>query len=481
VLATVQQPRASARSITAIAAFGGILAALACMQMFPYLAPIGGLLGGIVPGVVVGAIERSERRAALVAAFASVPLSLGGAFLGIPVAAGVAWGVRRLVDRGGRVWRDRICLAALAFVLVAGLGVGVYRAYQPAGAFDNRSVAEWISAKPDLSAQFSDSELLLRVYQIEKAGTPYYDALFQALSEWHPERPTDRRGAVNFRLPFLYWLWTAVPLPALPTLVGGLLALGALGAALAYAFGRTISHPGLALASSSAVMAYLAFLASSTRVTLSEPWAGAFVLIALAAWGLHRARERDNAWLAVSVLAALAASQVREIAVFVLVAGLVAALLERREGRRWTWAPWAFALAVFVGVYWLHVRAIGGGLFSPNRAAGGWFGGNLFVRTIITWSDGAFYLVPIELAVLLTLLAIVSAFFLRDLPLRVFALLGVALPMFAFGFMGTSKVDMTPIGWWGAILMPSTLALLCAAYLLLSPRQRRMDKAEVGR
>ena len=459
----------SAPFVTLTAAFGGLLASLACARAYPYALPISAALAGMVPGVAVGVIERGRNRASVVAALATVPFLFAGAFAGIPVAAAVAWGTRAIVETRGRGARDYVLVVALAFVLMSGVGFGVYSALQPDPNLGGATLARWLQQKPDLSKRAGDNELFLRVYQLQKKGAGYYEALFTSLQEWHPERPTDRRGAVNFRLPLPYVVWAAVPLSPLATLTGGLLLLGAIAAVFAFALGRSLGPPGLALASASWVMAWFASNAGTANVVMVEMWAGGLIVCSLAAWGLHRARSGDRIWLAASVVAGLMAALTRELAVFVLLAGLIAAVVGDRSDHRRTWPGWAAGLAVFAAAYWMHTAAVGGGLVSPRTGASFWLQGSILERMWVTWTWGDYFLPAAAAALPFVAIAVASAFVVRDRSLRAFAVAGVAIPTLALGFVGGVSTGMTPLGYWAALTAPALWSLLPAAYLLVLP------------
>ena len=456
------------RVLTAVAVFGGVLAAFATGLMYPYWPPYGTALAGLLPGVVVGCIGRKRWLCALLAAACALVIVPFGVYLAAPVAAAVAWVTRAVIEKRGPWALQRVVLAAMAFVIVSGTAAGMTLARAPgSGEVPSESLAEWLAVRPSHLGN-SDTQFFLLVYHNQNGGTPFYDAWRSAVVEYRAGRRDDPQGAVNVREPLAFWVWAALPTSPTGTFTGGLLLLGAMASISAFAAGRCLGHQVLALAAAASVMAYFTFIAASPSVLQVEPWAGAFVLMSLCAWLLHSARERDWAWALASVALALVAVLVRELAVFVLLAGLATSLLVKRERELRTWIPWSVALGIFAAMYWLHIRAVGGGVFSPSMGAAHWFSGSIVPRVWSTWTNLDFFIPPTIDAFLFTVVGIVTAFVIPHRSARTFAILGVVVPMTLMAFIGTVSVPGVPLGSWGALLKPSIWAMLSMSYPLLA-------------
>lgn len=336
---------------------------------------------------------------------------------------------------------------------------------------------QWLS-QPIKGWVHADADKYLRIHQLMGQGTGYYEAAHQVLDVTEEGRPVQSSGAVRYRLPTLYWLWS-LPLPAPALFVGGLLVFATAAVAAAWALARHLAGDVAAIVAATFVALYYSGLASSFRVTFSEPWAAALVLVSFAAFLLHLDRREDRGLLALSVGAALGAALVREIAVFALVAGLAAAVVgDVRDGRRrWLW--WAGALAFFSAAYVVHSAALGGEVFSGRFSPGLWFSPGI-ARLLEVVGEGDWFLPFFGLLSLAAvLLAVLGILVMSHGASRVLLLVGVILPLVAMFVVG--PVDTGPpgpanvLGYWGILVKPVLWTFVPVAVVGLHRRLRRAD------
>lgn len=463
-----------------------LVAQLAAAYLFRG-SPLAAALGGIVTGVAAGGVLRRASAAAIVPPVAVAAVAAGAALQsagGDParVPALLAAGAPSILagalaaSAAGRLAsattrrEDR----APALMLAAALGLIVAAMWATGWSAAHRtsvlgpSTVRQLASVPDMTLR-RDADLYLRITQLMRDGEGYYAAAMTARQEASPGEPVERGGAVRFRLPTLFWLWSASPLDPAATFVGGLLGLGTLAVLAAFVLGRELAPSPLALASSACVAATFAAAASRTTVTFSEWWSGALVLCAVAAWAAHLSREGDRAWLAAAVSSALAAALGREIAAFVLLGGLAAALLaDRRDGRR-RWLAWAGALAAFAAAYAAHFALTGGALFGGGLQAGSWLGAP-FERVWRVLAEGDRWLPGTPAASVAAAALAVAGLLARRSRNRTLALM--LLPAAAFLFAGPSGSlaagePVRALGYWGGLVKPTLWAALPAAAGLL--------------
>lgn len=479
--------------VAGVAAFVAILAFI-----YIFSGVLGALIAGLAAGTIAGTATSSRRDAAVaavVAALVAILLVVGASasfdLATVPAAAGayLAWALTLAVASGGAAWATRLALehfgrrwsvwlllGCVSVAVVGGwfLALGAANAPDPLGSRPGMTQSEWLRTKADLTTH-RDAELYLREYQMVAQGRSYYDAVVAARLEADPGKPVDMNGAVRFRLPTLFWLWAASPFSPLVTFTGGLLLLGSIGAFAAFSLGRTIGHPSLAAAAAASVAAYFASDASRTIVTFSEPWAAALVLVSAAAWALHITRKGDRAWLIVSVVSALFAALFRELAVFALVAGLVASFSVERSGRRTAVLLWGSALVIFIAAYVAHLARLGGTFFGGGAELAQWTILSA-QRFLIVASQGDRFLLGLTwLSVVFVLLGLAGSMVAPVSGWRAYAITVAVLPLAAFSIVGPTGtlapgMPIVPVGYWGILVKPLLWAMLpAAAYLLRRP------------
>lgn len=183
------------------------------------------------------------------------------------------------------------------------------------------------------------------VYRVTLAGMRhgrgYYEAMRDALVPVYGA-PSAVRA---FRLPtwFLVWRWVPCGLFGLRLLF---LAVAAVGSVLAARAARASAVAAALVFVSLVVMAGL-LPGAVEQLLLVEVWT---VPLVAAAWWAYRS---DRPWLAAGFAVAAAAS--REMAVLVVVGGLMASLVERRRVM-----PWFAAVAAVAAVWLAHAHLAGG-------------------------------------------------------------------------------------------------------------------------
>lgn len=466
----------------------------------------GALLAGFVPGVLAASAVRSRRDGvcsaigaalAFVVLAASVSSGFVAARFGAVLAANLEWALVLTASAaiGGlsgslalELWggdaRRWLLIGAVGIAVVGGGSAAIAAANAPDmfGSRPGLTLSGWMATAPDL-ARHRDADLYLREYQLVAQGRSYYDAVFAARIEADPTHTPSKDGAVRFKLPTLLWLWARSPFTPFVTLSGGLLVLAAVAAFSAFALGQRIGHPSLAAACAVAVAVYISAYAGSTTVTFSEPWAAVAVLLSAAAWANHLAHKADRAWLITAVLAGLLAALMRELAVFVLVAGLVSALTLSGHRRRVGLAAWGSALAAFFVAYAAHILRLGGRLFGGDAAVSQWTRLSPLRQLAIAQQGDRFLLGLAWLSVAVVALALVGALF-SPLPgWRGFAIFAAVLPVFVFSLVGPTGTlapgaPQVPLGYWGILVKPLLWAMLPAAVYVMWPARATAEKDE---
>lgn len=189
--------------------------------------------------------------------------------------------------------------------------------------------------RSNLETQRDVDEILHRTtVQAMRDGAGYYDAMDGALVAKQGVGPS---SVLIIRPPAAFLLWRAFPVDVLPWAgLAVLLASGVLSVLLARA------GPPWAPAATGGLSGFWIVHFAPHLYLHSEVWAAPLVLGAL----LAARRDRQ----AVAAGLALAAVLIRELAVILLLTGLVLALLDRR-GRRW----WVGAAGLAAGYYGVHL------------------------------------------------------------------------------------------------------------------------------
>jgi hypothetical protein len=470
-----------------VAVFGGILAALGSVALCRWTP--GALLCGVIPGTVSGLLAPTRRGAAWVAASSalivatmhtllpgtsSAPSLIGGIllFAGAVSAGpvgGWTWSLRR--DRRAR---DRLVLGSIALSIAAMVPLSITQVgLAGSTGMPGSTTAQWMSTP--VTSFAADADLYLRTYQLMKAGSGFYSAYENALMESHPERPINRSDVFGFRLPTMWWIWAAVPLPPVPTLLSVALLFGAAAVVTSWLLARMVVHPALALASSVCVAAWYARLAATPEVVFPEPYAGALVLAVVTLMVAHLREECGVSFLVPAVVLALLAALVREPAGIILACGLAYALAAalRRE-RPWIDVViWVVGIACFAFLFFVHKSHLGAGLIRAERLATSAGPSALrFVR--VGWSGDGFMDSLALLSPALVLATIAGICLLRRQTVRDWLLLAVVGSLVVFCVVGPVNRAFEPLGYWGNLVKPTLWALSPVAVSLLVRERRRV-------
>jgi hypothetical protein len=226
------------------------------------------------------------------------------------------------------------------------------------------------------AARDIDTNLYRAVVERVHAGEPYYDAAGIELRG----RGFATRPFWNWRLPTLAWLTAQLPHPALAR---GLLAASAFGALLLWIpVLRDRAPLAVALLGGLLVLGALLPSLSEQGFYFHEVWAGVWIAVSLAAWGL------GLPWL--SVGAGLFALFVRELALPYLGVMFLLAWVEHRRREAWVWLAGGalFALALCVHAFVVSQRLGDAELVNESWIR---FGGWSFVLATARWNA---YLLP---------------------------------------------------------------------------------------
>ena len=452
---------------------------------------------GLVGGLVTGLGCTRWWRAVLVAAIA-VPCGffLASQFTLVRWHAGFFWlpqglqaaataaGIGAVVCFAiGQSPRLKTLLAALAVLaLVATMW---FSALNLATARDNKGILtlEQLNQTPKLAADSSDEDIY-RAYVFRlRAGQPYYPMAVGVLTEMNQLRssPVATHSALSYRLPTLYRFLAALP-PSSGVLVNAILIACSLGVMSAYVLARQFVRQVPALLAASLVASVFAGY-SGPMLLDTESWAGILALLAVTLVVVAYRRQRHTLALhTLAAVAAFAAASMRELAVAFLVLGLAAALSDRTGPRRRAWIPWAAACVATLGVYVAHAvsaqRAYMG-VANPETHGFPWLhldGSGLVAAVALLGSHAWLIMGVVWVLVLLGMAGSVLAP--RDLPTRVM-LSGAALvgPLVLLALHPPGSATYGVPGYWGDLVMPTTLACVPLAFVWLRDVGRNTDPA----
>ena len=387
--------------------------------------------------------------------------------LGAPLAMITTYVASRFLARQGARGRRALAALGLAICLAAMIGSTVVSVSTPME--DGRTTVQMLADIPQPGTYATDEALYLRTSVLMHDGAGYYTAVEDAFAGL--DTPvTSPGGAINRRLPTLFWLWGAMPGSSGASLVALALLAGTLATASAWQFARRCAGPAAGVVAAALTAMFYAEIASTTRALHTEPYAAACALAAMALFAaaydprtVHRMR-----WLWAAAAMALLGALFRELQVVVLVGGLAGSIVASRREETRDWMPWAAGLGVFVAAYLAHVLSVGGSVLS-DRSFAYWLGIDMeWAGRVLTYGStvmaGGSWL-PAVLAIA----ALAGVFATRSGSLRIFLLVGVLVPGMAFTLLG-------PSGWtapggaaaissggapayWGGLIVPPMLVL----------------------
>lgn len=452
-----------------LAFISAFITALAVSRAIFFYVP--SVQNALVVGVAAGLVARARTSAALVAFAASALASLlivphelaalggvahGAALAGIAagaalVAAGARWATT--LRREMRVWASVGVVALLA----ANLAVTTLALDATPLAPGAQSAAVSLAQVPPAGTALNDNAFYQRVLGLMSGGEGYYAAFRQAYHE-NARWASDPSSSLSYRLPTLFWFWTALPAKPWSVFVAWV-ALAAAGiAAAAWLCSMRVPLP-FAIPAAAGLASYFLLLGTTNAILATETWSAPLGVIAVALAVASYRRQRWLGWVVAAVAVSLLAALVRELMAYLLVAGLAAAFVSRREQRRARVAAWAVGLLGFFGLYALHAVRVAGAL-SHQRGAGYYLQGGLrYTYDAFTWASG--YLGGPWLLIAFGMLAVLGAAFASSRAERVLLSIAAVAPVASFLVIGTGAVSDTgvPVNYWAPIVVPVLIAL----------------------
>jgi hypothetical protein len=321
--------------------------------------------GALIVGIAAGLIG-TEWVAAAVAAVAVIvgdlsgPTNLwvGGGGLNVftlgwaALAGATAFGVsavlrRRLVREVWVFWFAAALIIANGWATV--IAVDSSRITDPTSGRTYSSIADSLTGDINGPGANGDEKLYAWLVGKMRSGVGYYEAFAQA-------RPTMSKGSngptgiFNFREPLFYTAVASAPSPWL--VIGALLLLMSLVVLLAVPLVRTAVKMPVVLPAMAALTSYTVWVGIAPLFT--ELWAGLLCLLAVELTALASRSARWRLLVVASVLAALTAFLVRELALAVLLAGVASAWFGPAEQKTFRIRVWAGAVAVGIAGFAAH-------------------------------------------------------------------------------------------------------------------------------
>ncbi len=459
------------------AASGGLIHAVVGAQ----LALLGGIVTGLVatkgvPGALVGGVATGFGAFAG-SLFAYSPISpLHGArtqevVIAAIGAAVVAYGVgfaRGRVKHLARV----LCLTAIALLIGNMWWTAATIVSQPtkdsASQTAYPALIDILSERPSFEISRSDNMLNAIIAREVHDGVPYYPAFtdtFEQLYQQSPSTPS------NIRFPMLAYIWGAL---------GGrgtlwtYLVLATIGV-IAAAFGasRLVTLP-LVVPACALLSAYFLYFGLSIVVYTPEPWAAVFALVSFAGYAVSIRSERWRSAIVVAAGSAVFATLVKEVLVYVPLAGF-ASTFARRDGQsRFRTVAWMVALGVLVAALGAHYF-VAAGHIDPNSGYEQLSKGSLdnVVAGILFSTE---LLGRSWLPILAAISGVVGSAVVPDRRFRANLVACLVLPLIAFLLFSNSAASETgvTINYWGAAVTPLFFACMPLVFQLVPGAAREV-------
>lgn len=462
---------------TSLAVTGGLLSLVPALQVALLVGGVGGMLApdarraamigpaAVVLGRIFGphSVSRGLR-----------PMSLWEVVAAACLAAVFAAGAARLSARP----KLRVALpwGAVALIVVDLWVAGVSLASAPLT--DNWTGSRIPSLFMQLDAEMSetlspsDQYLFFRVLRLQDRGSPYYAAFASASRDHYG--PNMLGSPIHVRMPTLFWFWTALGPRHGRIILAYLLLAGLAVLSVLWISGPGLGRP-LGVVGAAAVATYLLFFAAQPVILDGEPWAAACALLSAGSLALSFRSARWRGALVSAVLWALLAALVREIAAFVLLAGVVSSFAAPPGQRRVRIAAWSGGALAFAAAYGAHIVAA-----RPYLVHAEWVskyvlaGGVEHLWAGLTYGALTFGNQPLYLAGL-AVVGLAGAAALRSRPMRRFALWCLLVPLGSFLFFASDASGGAAgavVNYWGALVAPLMLAFVPAALARLLPSSR---------
>lgn len=474
------------RAVAAV--LGALLVYLVASSGLVYPAYLVDLQVGVVAGLVAGLIASSAGIAAGAAAlgvFAGIalgastsPPDVTGIGILLASSAGIAAAARVLVARYPRV---RVALVTLGVLVVAAnmWATAATLAPAPLGIRDGVPLAQELAVRPAASRTAPDSEFYRAVVWSLRDGKPFYSAY---LDGWNRVWAGTAPGSIfDIKQPTIYVFWSLLPGWPMSAL-WAFLALATLAMACTPVVSSRAVPAALGIVSAAAIGAYLlAFPVTKQMLFLSEAWVGTLAVPCAAALVAAQVRPHHRRWVVASAAIAFVAMISRELMLYLMFAGIIAAFFAPKEHRRFDVAVWVAALVAALAYWGVHASRGRGLIAHVPRLAGAWMGKGGLDYVAKGVVDFTAFMTPYAwVAWLLLGLGVLGAALQPDRQFRAFALAAVLLPLLGFLFVGNVMISLRTgerINYWAAIVMPLVYALAPSALLLL-PGLRRPATAQ---
>jgi len=470
--------------LTLCATTGGLF------SVFPWAA------SAVVAGIAVGLIAPTPGTSGLIGAL----VGLAGAIVGPETTLHALYDVGGLLDSGvvrpllsaaicAAVallvtlicrWRSRAVVGFLALALVVIVGNLWLTAFRvnaiPMVYNDSISFNEQVQGNFPGASDHSDSANYYRVYAAVRAGGDFYREYARRFTPEFGRPPT---SIVDFRVPLIFWVWSALPNPSWIVIAFLLLASAAVISVVPIGL-ATVKLP-LVLPGAAALASYFYYFTGNIELFRQEPWAAALGVVALGALAASLRSPRWRAWTCGAVVFAVLAVLTRETMAFLLLAGFASAFFGDRSRRRFRLEAWGGGLVAFAGIYGLHYMAARPYIVSVAelpRAGQGGVGFMLAAFAYATDYLGYNGWLPTTLAAM----GFVGALVVRDRGLRVLVLVATLAPLASFLVLGNNAHDVYAgateyVNYWGTAVVPLLYAFAPAAFAIFPGAEARGELA----
>ncbi|HEY5388067.1 MAG TPA: hypothetical protein VIL79_09225 [Thermoleophilia bacterium] len=461
--------------------------------LLAYVMVHGGLFGpevapavqaGVIVGIVAAFSATAGWRAAVAAGAAGVigglllPVASGGSTLVATatvavVAALVAIGARWAVDRGA-IRKQLVVMLGMA-IIIGNLWLSTATLDSQQVVIEGQTMFQFMVSKPQPDVLQPDQVFYKNIVQKMRAGTNYYDAWRQAYHE-NAVWGRDPSSAISVRQPLLLSVLAALPGDGrspiwLMTLVASIAVI------LSMAMVRGLHEHAIALVSAAAVASFALNFTTLPFVFGFEPWGGLLAVIAVSLFAQSHGGKpepmRRRLLIASAVIAVLAVA-VRELMLFLPLAGIVAAFFAPKPQRRFDLTVWIGALvtsAVALGAHVLAAQRI----ISPGPGLEQWLGRGSIDNLTMGLVNGAKYISTSYLVlVALAFIGIGGALLARDRQYRAFLIVAIFVPLVGFLFAYNGAIDQATgkvINYWGPVITPVVYAMVPAILLAFTPKR----------
>ena len=403
----------------------------------------------------------------------NLPLMLMALAAGLVVSAVVGFVV-------SQQWVSETSIAVIAVAVLVVIVIALAGSIANSPQSDGFTEFDVLRTRPVAGQQWDDGTFYRAVVWNMRDGMSYLDAYRQGFHD-NARWAADPDVVFAVRTPLLFWLWRMSPgWPISPFWL--LLALTCASMLVTPFVLSPAVSPVLGIPAAAALAVYaLGFMFAPGLLFLSEIWGGLLAVLVLAAYARSQNASSPRPWMLVAVAIALLAALVRELMVFLLLAGLVAAFFGGKKDRQFAAISWGSALGVFL-LAWLAHYASARRILTPIESRsfmwfkyGGW--SNLYAG--VTTATQGFRATWIPAA--LVVLGVLGALAARQARHRAFAVLVVGMPLVGFLFAGTDAVQFGTgirVNYWGAIVLPSLLVLAPAALGWIPGMRGGVDAAE---